>query len=240
MDYLLTFSIIALAALIHASFQLGISMVTLLSGHAAGRSAPRGRSLGLIGAFLFGTLVMTSLIISMISYVSSSLFHQKVPTFAWSAACGVMIAIGIAVWTFYYRRGGGTSLWIPRGFAQFLTNRIKATRSRTEAFSLGMSGVLSELIFIIGPTTATAFSLVSLPPRLQLLGTLLYVFVASLGMIIVTILIGSGHSISRIQRWRETNKRFLQFAAGSGLVILGFYLYANEVVTDSISLLGGR
>ena len=115
MDYLLTFSIIALAALIHASFQLGISMVTLLSGHAAGRSAPRGRSLGLIGAFLFGTLVMTSLIISTISYVSSSLFHQKVPTFAWSAACGVMIAIGIAVWTFYYRRGSGTSLWCAVG-----------------------------------------------------------------------------------------------------------------------------
>jgi hypothetical protein len=34
--------------------------------------------------------------------------------------------------------------------------------------------------------------------------------------------------LSRIQRWREANKHFLQFAAGSGLLILGFFVYVNE------------
>ena len=240
MDYLTIFSIIALAALIHASFQLGVSMVTLLSGHAIGRSAARNRSVGLVGAFLFGTLVMTTLIISTISYVATAQFHRQAPILAWAIVCGIMVAVGFAVWIFYYRRGDGTSLWLPRGFARFLTDRIKSTRSRTEAFSLGMSGVTSEIVFIIGPATAAAFALITLPPRLQLLGIALYVVVASLGMIIVAILIGSGHSLSRIQRWRESNKRFLQFAAGSGLIILGFYLYANEVVTASILLAGGR
>lgn len=240
MDYLTTFSIIALAALIHASFQLGVSMVTLLSGHAIGRSAARNRSVGLVGAFLLGTLVMTTLVISTVSYFAASQFHQQAPVFAWSVVSGMMVAVGVAVWVFYYRRGEGTSLWLPRGFTRFLADRIKATRSRAEAFSLGMSGVTSELIFIIGPATAAAFALITLPSQLQLLGIALYVLIASLGMFIVTVLIGSGHSLSRIQHWRESNKRFLQFAAGSGLIVLGFFLYINEVVAVSLFLAGGR
>lgn len=239
MDYLLIFSIIALAALIHASFQLGVSMVTLLSSHATGRNAPRHRSLGLVAAFLFGTLVMTTLVVSTLAYIATTQFHRHVPVIAWSIVCGIMIAVGIAVWVCYYRRGDGTSLWLPRGYARFLTNRIKVTRSRTEAFSLGMSSVLSEGLFIAGPAMAAALSLISLPPRLQLFGVALYVVIASLGIVVVTVLIGSGHNLSNIQRWRETNKHFLQFAAGSGLVILGFYLYANEVVATAV-LMGAR
>jgi hypothetical protein len=54
------------------------------------------------------------------------------------------------------------------------------------------------------------------------------------------VLIGSGHSLSRIQRWREANKHFLQFAAGAGLIVLGGYLYVNEVVTVATALAGGQ
>ena len=81
---------------------------------------------------------------------------------------------------------------------------------------------------------AAALALSYLPSDLQLLGAVGYIIVASLGMIIVTVLIGSGHNLSHIQRWRERNKRFLQFAAGSGLIILGLYLYANQIVASSV------
>lgn len=238
MDYLTTFSIIALAALIHASFQLGVSMITLLSGHALSRSASRNRVVGLVGAFLLGTLVMTTLVISSLAYFATTQFHRHAPILAWAIICGVMVGVGLAVWIFYYRRGNGTSLWLPRSFARFLTDRIKSTRSRTESFSLGMSSVISEIIFIIGPATAAAFALINLPPYLQVAGVALYVLVASLGVLIVGALIGSGHSLSQIQRWRESNKRFLQFAAGSGLIILGCYLYANEVVAATLTIAG--
>jgi hypothetical protein len=43
-------------------------------------------------------------------------------------------------------------------------------------------------------------------------------------------LLGGGHSISEIQRWRETNKRFLQVVAGGGLIILGFFIFVYEVL----------
>jgi hypothetical protein len=57
-------------------------------------------------------------------------------------------------------------------------------------------------------------------------------------LLIVNGLIGSGHKISSIQKWRENNKRFLQFAAGSGLLILGCYLYVDKVVAVSVALHG--
>ena len=42
MNNITALSIIALAALIHASFQLGVSMVTLLSGQSAGKRVAGG------------------------------------------------------------------------------------------------------------------------------------------------------------------------------------------------------
>ncbi len=233
MDILTAFSIIALAALIHASFQLGVSMVTLLSSHTTGKKMKPGRSLGLVGAFLGGTVTMTALIVTAISFTASSLLRHNVSPVIWSALCGILVGVGLAIWIFYYRRGDGTSLWIPRSFARFLDERIRATTIGAEAFSLGLTGVIAELLFVLAPATAAALSLLALPSRLQLIGVILYTLIASLGMLIVTVLIGSGHKLSAIQRWREQNKRFLQFAAGSGLIILGFYLYANQVIAVS-------
>ena len=240
MNDITALSIIALAALIHASFQLGVSMVTLLSGQSAGKRVAGARTLALVGAFLSGTIVMTTLLISTTAFVVGSLFGTQVPVLAWTVVTALMVAIGLAVWLFYYRRGAGTSLWISRGMARFLQTRIKTTTMRSEAFSLGLTGVFTELLFIIAPVAAAACALISLPPHLQLIGVALYVIVASLGMILVTVLIGSGHSISRIQRWREANKHFLQFAAGAGLIVLGGYLYVNEVVTVATALAGGQ
>lgn len=230
MDIIIAFSIIALAALIHTSFQLGVSMVTLLSSNVPKKGSNSKWALRLVAAFLGGTVIMTTLVTATLSYLASSLFRHQAPPLVWAIASGVMVAVGLGVWIFYYRRGDGTTLWLPRSFARFLHERVRATKHSIEAFSLGMTSVIAELLFLIAPTLAAALALITLPARLQLVGVLVYVAVASLGMLVVTALIGSGHSLSRIQKWRENNKRFLQFAAGSGLIILGFYLYVNEVV----------
>ena len=242
MDTLTAFSVVAFAALIHASFQLGVSMVTLLSHHTAGNKLSATRSLRLVGSFLGGTVVMTTLIVSFLSYLTVSLLHgqSRVPDFAWAIVTGIAVGIGLAIWLFYYRGGKGTPLWLPRGVARFLHARIADTTLSAEAFSLGLTSVFAELIFIIAPASSAALALVSLPPNLQLVAMALYVVIASFGMIVVTVLIGSGHRLSQIQRWREQNKRFLQFAAGSGLIVLGFYLYANQVVAVSTMLTGGQ
>lgn len=234
MEIISLLAIVALAALIHASFQLSISVLTLLGGHAIGAKRSQSRVLGLTSAFVVGAGLMTILLLSFVSLIAINAFGQTIPMIVWSIAAGLLFGVGIAVWLFYYRKGEGTSLWIPRSLTSYLSDRTKATKNSGEAFGLGLVSIIGELIFILGPIIISALVIVHLPAGWQLIGIALYTILSLFSLIIVWILIGSGHRLSRIQKWRESNKGFLQFAAGSGLIILGFYVYVSQVITMSI------
>lgn len=230
MNTLTAFGIVALAALVHASFQLGVSMVTLLSNHATGKRLSSQHVLRLVGAFLAGTVVMTALLISTFSYTSAVLFAGSVPDFIWEFTSAALVAVALAVWVFYYRRSDGTSLWLPRPLARFLHERVQATSLSAESFSLGLTGVIAEVLFLLAPVIAASLAIISLPAVWQIPATVLYIFIASGGMIVVSVLLGSGRKLNHIQEWRESNKRFLQFVSGCGLLVLSAYVYVNQVV----------
>lgn len=238
MDTFTTLSVVALAALIHSSFQLSISVVTLLSGHSIGKKVAAQKTLRLVGAFLAGTAIMTTLIVCTLLYTTKVLDLWQQPGSLWSVVALVLVVLGVAVWALYYRRGEGTPLWIPRAFARFLQKRVHTTSMSVEAFSLGLTTVIAELPFIAAPMVAAMLALSYLPANLQLLSALGYIIIASSSILLVTMLIGSGHSISRIQRWREHNKRFLQFVAGSGFIVLGIFLYVSQVVSPGVVAAG--
>lgn len=231
MTEIIAFSVICLAAIIHSSFQLSISTLTLMSGHALGRKQSHARLVNLLGSFLAGAMTMTLLLICALGlFFSYTLADGKVPVVLWAAVCGLLFGVGIAVWLFYYQRGKGTMLWLPRRSADFLAERSKKTKNTGEAFALGLASVFTELLFIIAPLLASVLVMLPLANDKQLLAILLYTGISSLSLIVVAALVSSGHKLSSIQRWREANKRFLQFSAGSALLILGVYLYVNEVL----------
>jgi hypothetical protein len=76
--------------------------------------------------------------------------------------------------------------------------------------------------------------LVQKTPYAQASGLILYVIIASLPLFIVNAMINFGQPVSAIQRWREHYKYFLQYVAGSGLVIIGAYSFVNYVVGAQI------
>ncbi len=229
------FLLLTIAAVIHASFQLSVSLMTVMSGHALGQKVAHKRLVGLLGSFITGTVLMTILILSFIRLLVGLYWSDEVPMVAWVAICGLVLGTGVAVWIFYYRpKAKGTSLWIPRSFANYLSDRAKSTKSSAESFGLGVSSLVSELVFCISPLVVVAFLLSSLSTAYQLPGILLYALVANLPQVIILGLVGSGQSISKIQKWRETNKRFLQFTAGSLLIILSLYLYVTIVLGQAI------
>ena len=239
MEPLSSFAIIALAGLVHASFQLSVSMLTLLSGHTIGSRASHMKVVRRTSSFIWGVIVMTLLLLTFAIYCLQTVFGNVVPPLIWSIGCGLVMGLGIAVWAFYYRKTAGTTLWLPRSAAQFLSRRTKATKSSTEAFSLGMTSVIVESIFIVAPLLICAMAVTQLAPFWQAIGIMLYVLLASLPLLLIGALVGSGHKLSRIQQWRESNKRFLQFAGGSGLLILGLYVYVEHVFAFSIFQAGG-
>lgn len=227
--------IIAIAALIHASFQLSVSVLTLLSSHTIGAKRSHRKLLGLTNAFTAGVGVMTLLLLAASAYITQQLAGSAVPRIYWVALCGLLFGLGISVWLFYYRKEQGTSLWLPRPMARYLHDRTKSTKHASESFSLGLTSVVAELLFISAPLLVATFTLVSLPALWQLAGLGIYLLISLFSLLVVNALIGSGHSISRIQKWRESNKLFLQFVAGSGLLLLGFYLYVEQVLAPAVA-----
>ncbi len=235
MNIFSAFAIIIVAGLIHASFQLSISILTLLSSHTIGRKKSHMRLLALTHSFVFGASTMTILLLCFFALLLQSAFASAIPSaVVWTIVCGAMVGLAFAVFLFYYRRQTGTVLWVPRGMARYLSTRAKTTKHSAEAFSLGLSSVAAEILFIGAPITVAALILIQLPPLLQLAGVLTYGVVATSSLAVIHILISGGHSISRLQKWREQNKHFLQFAAGGGLLVLGFYLYVDQVMTVAV------
>ena len=215
-------------------------MLTLISGHTIGRRSSHLRVMRRSSGFIAGAILMTTLLLTSVTYGTILTLGRTVPPFAWSIVCGLLIGLGIAVWAFYYRKTDGTTLWLPRSMASFLASRTKATKSTGEAFSLGVASIVAEILFILAPLAVAAFTLVSLDSTQTLIGLALYIFTASMPLIVVGMMIGGGHKLSRIQKWREANKRFLQFIAGSALIVLGFYLYVEKVLyLTTLSSLGG-
>lgn len=235
MNLLTTFSVITLAALIHASFQLSVSTFTLMSGHHLGRSQSYRTLNRLIGGFLLGAVTMTVLLLSSISLLVIGLSRSLPDILILAAACGLCFGVGAAVWLFYYPRGAkGTTLWLPRKSAEYIADRSKATKNSGEAFGLGLASVFGELAFTIAPIFVVATVLIPHDPLYQLAGVALYTLVASLFLLIVIMLVGSGHKISRIQEWRQKNKTFFQFVSGSALIILGAATYVYYVYPYAI------
>ncbi|MGK2896476.1 MAG: hypothetical protein ACSLEY_02665 [Candidatus Saccharimonadales bacterium] len=239
MDTLSSLIIIAVAGLIHASFQLSVSMLTLLSSHTIGRKHSQMRLVLLSNSFTLGVGVMTLLLLSTTTLFAQPLLASVPTELIWIICVGMVAGLGVAVWLFYYRREVGTKLWIPRSVAKYFEERTKATKHSAEAFSLGLSSVLGELLFIFVPVTVTALVLLQIPLVWQLIGIGVYTLTSLSTLLAINLLIGSGMSISRIQRWREQNKGFLQFAAGSGLLALGFYVYVEQVISPAIVAAGG-
>ena len=226
------FLLIAFAALLHASFQLGVSVLTMLSGHGLGLGRSFARLMRLNIAYVSGALCISVLLFAGVYYLTLLLVPVS-PVSLWGVATVLNSLIGLMVVLFYFRRTPkGTGLWIPRTMAEYLTTRTKKTKHTGEAFTLGAGCVLAEFPFIIGPLfTAVLYSLYSdTPYHLQITHLLLYVGISIAPLLIIVGMVGAGHKLSTIQQWREQNKRFLQYCAGSGLMLLGIYIYVDKVI----------
>lgn len=232
MDILTSLAIVTLAALIHASFQLSISVLTLLSSHTSGSKQTQRKLLRLSFGFVAGAAVMTVLVLSFFALILLHLFGTNTPEIIWAIACGLLVGVGLAVWFFYYRKSKGTTLWVPRSFARHLSERSKETKHTAEAFSLGLTSIISELLFIAAPMIVSALVLIPLPGMWQLVGIGIYALISLITLFSIALLINSGHKLSAIQKWREDNKKFLQFASGGALAILGFFVYVCKIVSD--------
>lgn len=230
MDVLIPFSEVILAAVVHALLQLGLGALLLLYHASSGKHVQR-RAMNLVDNYLSGVGMLIFLMICTMAFLLNQIFGEPLFAEELLIVTGMLIAMSIAAWAIYYRRGKSTELWLPRTVARFIDQRAKSTNSNTEAFSLGVLTSLAEMPFTLILMLLAGNSVLSLPEAYQLLAVATYTIVAILPLIISRLIIRNGKTVVDIQRWRVKHKNFLRVMTGLGFLVLGIFIFAFEVIS---------
>ena len=229
MNGLADLAIIAFAALIHATLQLGVGALLTLY-HATLGTTIKKKAQRLGEKYILGVALFIALALASTCFLVLVIFSGNLPVASLVILVGLLALMTAGIWLLYYRKSTGTELWIPRSFAKFINERAKDADDSVEAFSLGMTMACGEMPFAIVLIIAAANSILALPENTQILAILLYVFIATLPMIILQVAVRKGETILAIQKWRIKNKNFIKIFSGLCFLILAVFIVAFKVL----------
>ena len=229
MSIITSLGIIVLAVLIMASLQLSPGVFAFFYHYVLGKFSKRKASdltlFFIIGAEIINALIFLA-VYFLLSFFMLGNFGLKNDIFSY-ALIGVFSVLAIICFFFYYRRGSGTQLFIPRSYAKGLDRVANSTNSRKEAVLLGTLAGSYELVFtlplfIIVATIALEFSISHLPANLI---AILFVVSPLLPLFIIRWQYQSGHNLAEIIRLRIKNKIFIR-----SMLTLCFFLIAVLII----------
>lgn len=229
MDMVIPFGEVILAALVHASLQLQLGALLLLYHSSLGKHV-RKKTKTIVSSYIAGIGTLVFLAVAATCFVFDRYFGKALYPEEVVIVVGMLIALAIVMWTFYYKRGKSTELWLPRSVARFIDRRAKETNSNTEAFSLGVLTSLAEMPFTLVLFIVAANNILKLSSPWQLIAVVLYTVITIVPPIILRLVVRRGETITNIQRWRVKHKAFMRVISGIGFLILGFFLFAFEVL----------
>ncbi len=213
-------------ALLHASFQLSASVMTLLSGHALGKKRSHARLLKLCGGYVLGNITSVGLLLLSATYIISALIVNT-SALLWAGLALLGVVTGLVVLSSYYRNSTSSRLWIPLSAADYLYERSKRTKRSFEAFTLGLATGITELPFLAAPLLLTAMILRGNPDSTQLIAAIFYVLLACSPLLLLLALLGGGKKVSALEQWRQNNRLFLQIISGVGIIVISIYGYVT-------------
>ena len=229
MEIATSFSVIVLAALTHATLQLGLGGLLLLYHASLGKHI-RKRTKSLASSYVAGVGMLVFLMLAAICFIIDRLFDQSLTEFWLSVLVAVLLSLAMVVWGFYYRLGKNTELWLPRVIAKFIDSRAKVTNSNTEAFSLGALTGFAEMPFSLVLMVVAANNVLALSFLHQLLGIALYTIIVIMPFVVLRVTIRNGQTVVDIQKWRVKNKIFFRILSGVSFAVLALFILAFEVM----------
>lgn len=229
MNSLVAVAVVGLAAVVHATLQLGLGALLLLYHASLGKHI-KAKTKNLVGSFISGIGMFVLLALATATFAIGSWTEGGLPLLCLLILIGILVALAIIIWFFYYRRGRSTELWLPKVVARYINQRAKVTESNTEAFSLGLLASFGELPFTLVLMILAANSILELPRAYQPLVAVGYTLVAILPMVIMRIVIRRGKTVVDVQKWRVKNKTFLRVISGVLFLTLGGFLLAFKVM----------
>lgn len=229
MEMIIPLSEVFLAAVVHATLQLELGALLLLYHASLGKHV-RKKTKSLVTSYISGIGMLVLMSLTATTFVLDRTFGKALYPEEMMIVVGMLVALAIAAWFFYYRTGRSTELWLPRVVAKFIDKRAKLTNSNTEAFSLGMLTSLAEMPFTLVLMIVAANSILSLSLPYQMLAIVIYTIITIIPPVILRLAIRKGQNVVDVQRWRVRNKMFFRILTGVGFLVLGCFLFSFEVL----------
>lgn len=221
--------VIILAAVTHATLQLGLGAMLLLYHASAGKHVKK-RTRQLATSYVTGVWLMVTLMLLACCYLILVLAGGPLETWCLMVLGVMLVVLAILAWIFYYRSGRSTELWLPKVVARYINRRAKATESNTEAFSLGFLAELAEMPFSIVLMVIAANSVLLLPQGWQVAAIFGYTIVAILPLGFLRLTVRRGKTAVEVQKWRVRNKPFFRLLTGLCFVALAWFLIGFEAL----------
>ena len=220
---------VILAGLVHATLQLGVGTLLLLYHASLGKHVRR-KTRELVTNYTLGNALLTSMAVAGASFGVYVICEGEMNPAMLTVVVGILVALAISIWAFYYRFGKSTELWLPKAIARYINKRAKLTESNTEAFGLGMLACFAEAPFTLILILVTANAILGLPQALQLLAIVLYAALSVLPLIVMRIAVRKGQTVVDIQKWRLKNKNFVRIVSGAGFAVLAAFLLVFKIL----------
>lgn len=221
--------VVILTGLVHATLQLGVGTMLLLYHASLGKHV-RKKTRELATNYIFGNGLLTGITLAGACFVVSVICGGEMNPAMLTIVVGILLALAISIWAFYYRLGKSTELWLPKSVVRYINKEAKATESNTEAFGLGMLACFVEAPFTLILIMVAANSILGLPQGLQLLAVVIYTLLSVLPLVVLRVAVRKGQTVADIQRWRIKNKNFIRIISGVGFAVLAVFLLAFKIL----------
>ncbi|MBR3229049.1 hypothetical protein IKF67_02355 [Candidatus Saccharibacteria bacterium] len=219
--------IVVCAVLIVALMQLIPSIFLLFSHYTSGKYS-KNKASDLVLFFTLGVESMTVLMIAVIYFVLNALFsHLSINNNIWAWVwSGILIALAILYFVFYFGKSDGTRLFISRKCAKNFQHKITTVKKRSDAFVLGLVSVIPETVFTLPVYVVLILKimLVGENPFARAGLIILAVLIVLLPLAVIRVVLDSGRNLADVQKYRVKNKTFLKFVVGILYIILAILI----------------
>lgn len=195
--------------------QLSPGVYALFCHYASGKySKKKSSNLGIF--YILGAEIISACLFLSCYFITFFLFLQnsrpETSIFAWIEV-GILIALAIISFFFYYRDSKGSELFIPRKISRSLNVHARTAKTRSDAFILGAFSGLYELPFTLPLLFIVIIELTTMGAEhfSSYLLSILYIVAPIIPLLITRWSFESGHNLANIIKNRIKNKHFIRF-----------------------------
>ena len=224
MSVLLSVIILVLIVFILDSLQLVPGIFSIFYHSALGKNT-RNKTDDLSLGFIFGTEIFVAIFFATMYSVFSFIFLNggSCNQILLFILAGILFAEGLAFLLFYYRRGKGTALFIPRSIAKNISN--KTIKTRSDAILLGLFAGVPELLFTLPLYIVATIALLNVPNFSACLVIISYILLTTIPLFIIRTAYRAGRNLAEIERFRIKIKPFIRI-----LIPLAYFAIASIII----------